>query len=123
MFPLLPCHNVFAVSLCLSVLPVIVMLISSLCCPAAAVLMSMIAVVSLSFPCFQRAQTESVTFLGSHENSRSLYAIPGLDYVAHDDVMPYSTTERTPLFHELFDKFLEYEPDKGGFLGLVRGTA
>lgn len=61
---------------------------------------------------FVRAQTESVTFLGSHENSRSLYAIPGLDYVAHDDVMPYSTTERTPLFHELFDKFLEYEPDK-----------
>ncbi|XP_037069229.1 polymerase delta-interacting protein 2-like [Pollicipes pollicipes] len=61
---------------------------------------------------FVRAQTESVTFLGSHENSRSLYAIPGLDYVAHDDIMPYSTTERTPLFHELFDKFLEYEPDR-----------
>ncbi|KAF0301341.1 polymerase delta-interacting protein 2 [Amphibalanus amphitrite] len=61
---------------------------------------------------FVRAQTESVTFLGSRENSRSLYAIPGLDYVAHDDVLPYSTSERTPLFHELFDKFLEYEPGK-----------
>jgi len=61
---------------------------------------------------FVRAQTESVTFLGSHENSRSLYAIPGLDYVAHEDIMPYSATERTPLFHELFDKFLEYDPDR-----------
>ena len=32
-----------------------------------------------------RAQTESVTFLGNHsENTRNLYAIPGLDYVAHE---------------------------------------
>lgn len=32
---------------------------------------------------FIRAQTEAVTFLGSNqENSRSLYAIPGLDYVS-----------------------------------------
>lgn len=31
---------------------------------------------------FIRAQTEAVTFLGNNqENSRSLYAIPGLDYV------------------------------------------
>lgn len=33
---------------------------------------------------FIRAQTEAVTFLGSNqENSRSLYAIPGLDYVSY----------------------------------------
>ena len=32
-----------------------------------------------------RAQTESVTFLGNQsENTRNLYAIPGLDYVAHE---------------------------------------
>ena len=32
-----------------------------------------------------RAQTESVTFLGREsENTRNLYAIPGLDYVAHE---------------------------------------
>lgn len=32
---------------------------------------------------FIRAQTEAVTFLGNNqENSRSLYAIPGLDYVS-----------------------------------------
>ena len=37
-----------------------------------------------------RAQTESVTFLGNHtENTRNLYAIPGLDYVAHADIIPY----------------------------------
>lgn len=59
-----------------------------------------------------RAQTEAVTFLGNQESSRSLYAIPGLDYVAHEDVLPYTTTERQPLHHELFDKFLLHVADK-----------
>jgi len=60
-----------------------------------------------------RAQTESVTFLGNHsENTRNLYAIPGLDYVAHEDVLPYTTSETNPLQHELFDKFLMYEESK-----------
>jgi len=53
-----------------------------------------------------RAQTEAVTFLGQQENSKSLYAIPGLDYVAHEDALPYYTTQPQPLSHELFDKFL-----------------
>ncbi|XP_034237700.1 polymerase delta-interacting protein 2 [Thrips palmi] len=61
---------------------------------------------------FIRAQTEAVTFLGSQESSRSLYAIPGLDYVAHEDILPYSTTEKQPLQHELFDKFLAYYPER-----------
>ena len=57
-----------------------------------------------------RAQTESVTFLGNHsENTRNLYAIPGLDYVAHEDILPYTTSETNPLQHELFDKFLMYQ--------------
>lgn len=59
-----------------------------------------------------RAQTEAVTFLGNQESSRSLYAIPGLDYVAHEDVLPYTTNEKTALQHELFDKFLMYKPDQ-----------
>jgi len=60
-----------------------------------------------------RAQTESVTFLGNHsENTRNLYAIPGLDYVAHEDILPYSTSETNPLQHELFDKFLMYQEDR-----------
>ncbi|ETN59681.1 polymerase delta-interacting protein 2 [Anopheles darlingi] len=59
-----------------------------------------------------RAQTEAVTFLGNQESSRSLYAIPGLDYVAHEDILPYSSGEHHPLQHELFDKFLAHQPDK-----------
>ncbi|XP_046657907.1 polymerase delta-interacting protein 2-like [Daphnia pulicaria] len=59
-----------------------------------------------------RAQTEAVTFLGQQENSKSLYAIPGLDYAAHEDILPYRTTEHQPLSHELFDKFLMPDPDK-----------
>ncbi|XP_053960954.1 polymerase delta-interacting protein 2 [Anastrepha ludens] len=59
-----------------------------------------------------RAQTEAVTFLGNQDSNRSLYAIPGLDYVAHDDIMPYSTGEKHPLQHELFDKFLTHVAGK-----------
>ncbi|XP_033207249.1 polymerase delta-interacting protein 2 isoform X1 [Belonocnema kinseyi] len=59
-----------------------------------------------------RAQTEAVTFLGNQEGSRSLYAIPGLDYVAHEDILPYTTNEKPALQHELIDKFLVYHPNK-----------
>ena len=57
---------------------------------------------------FIRAQTEAVTFLGNNQesNTRALYAIPGLDYVSQDDVLPYESFESTALSHELFDKFL-----------------
>jgi hypothetical protein len=34
--------------------------------------------------------SEAVTFLGNQERDRNLYAIPGLDYVAHEDVIPYT---------------------------------
>ncbi|XP_015919430.1 polymerase delta-interacting protein 2 [Parasteatoda tepidariorum] len=61
---------------------------------------------------YVRTQTEAVTFLGNQDNSRSLYAIPGLDYVAHEDILPYTSTEKTPIAHELFDKFLMYDPEK-----------
>lgn len=61
---------------------------------------------------YVRSQTESVTFLGNTENSRSLYAIPGLDYVSHKDVLPYLSTERIPIYHELFEKFLMRDTEK-----------
>lgn len=59
-----------------------------------------------------RAQTEAVTFLGNQNSNKSLYAIPGLDYVAHEDILPYSSSHEQPLHHELFDKFLLHMPDK-----------
>lgn len=61
---------------------------------------------------FIRAQTEAVTFLGNQDSNRSLYAIPGLDYVSHEDVMPYTSGEKSPVHHELFDKFLAHVPGK-----------
>ncbi|CAH1233806.1 POLDIP2 [Branchiostoma lanceolatum] len=59
-----------------------------------------------------RAQTEGVTFLGNTENSRSLYAIPGLDYVSHEDVLPYTSSDKQPIQHELFDRFLTAQPGR-----------
>jgi len=61
---------------------------------------------------YVRAQTESVSFLGNQENSRSLYVIPGLDYVSHSDILPFNTNQKSPIMHELFDRFLVYDPDK-----------
>nr|CAG4645575.1 EOG090X07J3 [Lynceus sp. MCZ IZ 141354] len=61
---------------------------------------------------FIRTQTEAVTFLGNQDNTSSLYAIPGLDYVAHEDVLPYATTEKHPIEHDLFDKFLVIDAEK-----------
>ncbi|CDW59698.1 Polymerase delta interacting protein 2 [Trichuris trichiura] len=61
---------------------------------------------------FIRAQPESVTFLGAQEGSRSLYAIPGLDYVAHEDILPYHSNEPVPIIHELFERFLIGDPGK-----------
>lgn len=59
-----------------------------------------------------RAQTEAVTFLGNQDSNRSLYAIPGLDYVSHEDILPYSSGEKAPLRHELFDKFLSHSAEQ-----------
>ena len=61
---------------------------------------------------WQRTQTEAVTFLGNQENSRSLYAIPGLDYVAHEDILPYVSSDKQPIQHELFEKFLANKPNQ-----------
>lgn len=30
----------------------------------------------------------------------------GLDYVNHEDILPYLSNEESPIQHELFDKFL-----------------
>jgi len=61
---------------------------------------------------YVRAQTESVSFLGNHESSKSLYVIPGLDYVSHTDILPYNTNQKSPIMHELFDRFLSYDAEK-----------
>ncbi|KAJ7309006.1 hypothetical protein JRQ81_008291 [Phrynocephalus forsythii] len=60
----------------------------------------------------QRSQTEAVTFLTNHDDSRALYAIPGLDYVSHEDILPYSSTNQVPIQHELFERFLVYDQTK-----------
>ena len=39
-------------------------------------------------------------------------AIPGVDHLAHEDILPYTTSESNPLQHELFDKFLMYQEGK-----------
>lgn len=57
-----------------------------------------------------RTQTEAVTFLGHPDNSKSVYSIKGLDYVAHEDILPYTSLEDQPIHHELHKKLFQYNP-------------
>lgn len=36
----------------------------------------------------------------------------GLDYVSHEDILPYNSTEQVPIQHELFERFLMFSPSK-----------
>lgn len=62
-------------------------------------------------PYYQTYHRDSgVTFLGE---DRVFYTVPGLDYVSHNDIMPYDTfppTDKDPIFHSLFNKFLAKVP-------------
>ncbi|XP_050410033.1 polymerase delta-interacting protein 2 [Patella vulgata] len=58
-----------------------------------------------------RTQTEAVTFLSNPDDTRTLYTIPGLDHVAHEDILPYMSVERSPIEHDLFDQFLVHDPE------------
>jgi len=58
-----------------------------------------------------RTQTEAVTFLGHPDNSKSVYSIKGLDYVAHEDILPYTSYEKQPIQHELHSKLFKSIPD------------
>ena len=42
----------------------------------------------------------------------------GLDYVSHEDILPYSSTDQVPIQHELFERFLVYDQTKGIVYGL-----
>ena len=62
--------------------------------------------------------SEAVTMI--YSNSRSdtkpfLHAIPGIDYVSHDDIIPYTSCEDIPVHHNFFDKFFVCRVKKRGF--------
>ena len=54
-----------------------------------------------------------MTFLGTPDAGGSLYAIPGLDYVSHEDIVPYNTSDQHPIHNELFEKFFIYDSESG----------
>ena len=60
----------------------------------------------------QVSQREGITFLGQNSDNK-FYTIPGIDYIAHDDVLPYEQSDsmRDPIQHNLFQKFLQKKTD------------
>lgn len=58
-------------------------------------------------------QFEAVTFLGSaNGNDHGICSLPGMDYVSHEDILPFTSTARHSIHHELFDNFFTYKPGK-----------
>lgn len=47
--------------------------------------------------------------------------MPGLDYVSHEDILPYTSTDQVPIQHELFERFLLYDQTKGNLSGREAG--
>ena len=70
----------------------------------------MIQVTSYLF--YKVSQREGITFLGQNSDNK-FYTIPGIDYISHEDVLPYEQSEsiRDPIQHNLFQKFLEKRTD------------
>lgn len=58
-----------------------------------------------------RTQTEAVTFLGHPDSSKSVCSIKGLDYVAHEDILPYTSLEERPIEHELYSRMFKLNPN------------
>jgi hypothetical protein len=61
------------------------------------------------FP-YIRTQPEAITFLGGADGT-AVYSIPGLDYVNHNDLLPYKNTSPDPFQHELFKQFFSPSSD------------
>lgn len=65
-----------------------------------------------------RTQTEVTTpvgmswILGHADGEKSVVgSIKGLDYVAHEDILPYTSHEEQPIQHELHNRLFKYDPD------------
>ena len=53
------------------------------------------------------SHSSEVVTLSRRENKPYLFSISGIDYVSHEDIIPYTSCEETPVQHNLFDKFFE----------------
>lgn len=53
----------------------------------------------------RRVRTDAVTYLSQPNDSRSVDTIEGLDYVAHEDILPYSSKDKYPIHNKLLDRF------------------
>ena len=46
----------------------------------------------------------------SHAGSFGFLCVLGIDFVAHEDILPYTNRETIPVEHELFDKLFMPDP-------------
>jgi len=68
------------------------------------------------FPTNQNENAFVFTALDTDDKSSNLLdTIPGIDYVSHENLLPYKSSESMPIKHVLFDHFFELDDDRTSF--------
>jgi len=55
------------------------------------------------------------TTLNKYDSNDLLDTIPGIDYVSHNNIMPYNSAEKTPIQHLLFEYFFNFDEETKTF--------
>lgn len=66
------------------------------------------------FDTFKMAVLHVITILSGFDGTL-VCSLTGLDYVGHEDILPYTTTEKQPIHNHLFDKFLTQDSESSTF--------
>uniref|UniRef100_A0A914UY33 ApaG domain-containing protein n=1 Tax=Plectus sambesii TaxID=2011161 RepID=A0A914UY33_9BILA len=68
-----------------------------------------------------RFPSDMTTYILESPEGPQWAALNGVDYVSHEDVLPYSSCESEPIEHDLFQKFVQVAPQvsEDGFVRLT----
>lgn len=78
-------------------------------------------IISFSFQQMQNCQMLSIPVPPIlKDDLKRVYTIPGLDYICHDDIIPYRSNGRSTFKHCLFDYFFDERTYRGKINALFR---
>ena len=64
------------------------------------------------YPCHQSENAFTFTSLNVSDPVNLIDYIPGIDYVDHNNILPYKSDIKNPIQHQLFEYFFDFKKDK-----------
>lgn len=64
------------------------------------------------YPCHQSENAFTFTSLNVSDSVNLIDYIPGIDYVDHNNILPYKSDLKSPIQHQLFEHFFDIKKDK-----------